>query len=253
MKAIGIIPARYDSTRFPGKPLAVIAGKTMIQRVYEQAVKCKGLDPVIVATDNEVILRHVEGFGGKVMMTSDKHRSGTERCAEVVRNLLYSGNQADQSCIVNIQGDEPFIDPEQISQVIRCFDDPDVMIATLIKAIHDDKILKDPNVVKVVTARDGNAIYFSRAAIPFVRGAGPSNTAAAATYYRHIGLYGYRGDILMQLVDLPETPLEKAESLEQLRWLEFGYMIRTGITEYESISIDTPEDLLKITNTIQGI
>jgi|WetSurMetagenome_2_1015567.scaffolds.fasta_scaffold97771_3 3-deoxy-manno-octulosonate cytidylyltransferase (CMP-KDO synthetase) len=253
MKAIGIIPARYDSTRFPGKPLAVIAGKTMIQRVYEQALKCQGLDPVIVATDNEVILKHVEGFGGKVMMTSDRHRSGTERCAEVVRNLLYSGDQADQSCIINIQGDEPFIDPEQISQVIRCFDDPDVMIATLIKAVHDDKILNDPNVVKVVTARDGNAIYFSRAPIPFVRGAGPSNLAASATYYRHIGLYGYRGDTLMQLVDLPETPLEKAESLEQLRWLEYGYRIRTGITEYESISIDTPEDLLKITNTIQGI
>ena len=172
MKTIGIIPARYDSSRFPGKPLAVISGKTMIRRVYDQAMLCKDLDLVIVATDNDVIRKHVGDFGGQVMMTSQHHKSGTERCAEVLRSLLYNGHEVDQACIVNIQGDEPFIDPGQISQVIRCFDDPDVQIATLVKAIHDDKVLRDPNVVKVVTARDGNAAYFSRSRHTLCQGHG---------------------------------------------------------------------------------
>jgi 3-deoxy-manno-octulosonate cytidylyltransferase (CMP-KDO synthetase) len=253
MKTIGIIPARYGSSRFPGKPLAVINGQTMIRRVYDRVSLCKDLDLVIVATENDVIRKHVEDFGGKVMMTSDKHKSGTERCAEVLRSLLNSGQEVEQACVVNIQGDEPFIDPKQITQVIRCFDDHEVVIATLVKEINDDKVLRDPNVVKVVTSGEGNAIYFSRSPIPFVRGIEESKWTGTTVFYRHIGIYGYRGDILMQLVDLPETPLEKAESLEQLRWLESGFKIRTGITGYESISIDTPEDLLKITNTILGI
>lgn len=246
MKILGIIPARYASSRFPGKPLVVINGKTMIQRVYEQALKCRELDQVIVATDHETIRHHVEGFGGEVMMTSANHRSGTERCAEVITQLTEKGWQFDT--VVNIQGDEPFIDPLQISQLISCFNHPETDIATLILKIDTPALLSDPNIVKVVTDAKGKALYFSRSAIPFTRGQEMSAWPAATGYYKHIGIYGYRAILLPEIVALPVSPPETAESLEQLRWLWHGYRIQTQVTTIESIAIDDPADLLKITN-----
>ncbi|MCK9203966.1 MAG: 3-deoxy-manno-octulosonate cytidylyltransferase [Bacteroidales bacterium] len=246
MKILGVIPARYASTRFPGKPLVVIEGKSMIQRVFEQALLCKELDQVIVATDNEMILKHVESFGGSAMMTSEKHRSGTERCAEVADRLINAGKPYD--VVINIQGDEPYIDPSQIAQVASCFRDPGAVIATLIKKITYAAELTDPNVVKVVTDWKGKALYFSRAAIPFTRGKEAADWIGFTSYYKHLGIYGYQTKILHQLVTLPVSPLESAESLEQLRWLGNGFQIQTQITDIESFSVDVPSDLLKITN-----
>jgi 3-deoxy-manno-octulosonate cytidylyltransferase (CMP-KDO synthetase) len=246
MKVLGIIPARYASSRFPGKPLVVINGKTMIQRVYEQALKCREVDQVIVATDHETIRNHVTTFGGEVMMTSVNHRSGTERCAEIITQLTEKGLQFDT--VVNIQGDEPFIDPLQISQLISCFDHPETDIATLILKIDAPSLLSDPNIVKVVTDAKGKAIYFSRSAIPYTRGQEMSAWPTTTSYYKHIGIYGYRADLLPEIVALPVAPPETAESLEQLRWLWHGYRIQTQITTIESIAIDDPADLLKITN-----
>ena len=246
-KILGIIPARYDSSRFPGKPLVVIEGITMIMRVYGQAMKCELLDKVIVATDNEAIFNHVELSGGKVLMTSGHHNSGTERSAEVVEVLAARGEIFD--CVINIQGDEPFIDPRQIRQVGECFSDPDTGIATLVKKITDQDELLSPNVVKVVTDIFGNALLFSRSAIPFLRGRDQKEWISSATFLKHIGIYGYRTEVLKRLVALPPSRLELNESLEQLRWLEHGYRIKTQLTEYESVAIDTPADLSKITNT----
>lgn len=246
MKILGIIPARYASTRFPGKPLVVINGKSMIQRVYEQAILCDRLLKVVVATDSKAILNHVKLFGGNVMMTSELHRSGTERCLEVVEILNQSGD--DYDLVINIQGDEPFIEPGQIGQVADCFTDRRIVLSTLIKKITSPEELANPNVVKVAVDLTGSALFFSRSAIPFIRGRDQKDWISAATCYKHIGIYGYRTSILKQLVALPVTPLETAESLEQLRWLEHGYRIQTKITEFESVSIDTPADLLKITN-----
>jgi 3-deoxy-manno-octulosonate cytidylyltransferase (CMP-KDO synthetase) len=246
MKILGVIPARYASSRFPGKPLVVIDGVTMIRRVYEQALKCSSLDRVIVATDNEAIRNHVALFGGNVVMTGEHHASGTERCHEVVEKLSREGETFD--CVINIQGDEPFIDPGQINQVAECFSDPKVELATLIRKVTAIEELTSPNVVKVVVDKNGTALLFSRSAIPFIRGTEPSGWLAAATFYKHIGIYGYRTRTLGEIVALPPSPLEIAESLEQLRWLENGYRIQTQVTEYESVAIDTPSDLLKITN-----
>jgi 3-deoxy-manno-octulosonate cytidylyltransferase (CMP-KDO synthetase) len=246
MKILGIIPARYDSTRFPGKPLVVIDGKTMIRRVYEQALKCGKLSKVIVATDHEAIFNHVRSFNGNVMMTGNQHRSGTERCCEVAEKLLAQDGTFDG--IINIQGDEPYIDPEQISQVAGCLETPGTELATLIRKIGTVEELTSPNVVKAVVDKNGFALYFSRSAIPFTRGSEISEWPGITTCYKHIGLYGYRTGVLQSIVALPASPLECAESLEQLRWLEHGFRIKTEITEYESFAIDTPEDLLKITN-----
>lgn len=241
MKFIGIIPARYASTRFPGKPLADMKGKYMIQRVYEQARKV--LDHVCVATDDDRIFNAVQSFGGEVVMTSAQHRSGTDRCFEAYRTL---GGHED--VVINIQGDEPFIKPEQIESLIACFDSPQIQIATLVRpfeASEEYEALANPNSPKVVLNERHEALYFSRSVIPYLRGVEPAEWLARHTYYKHIGMYGYRADVLGQITCLPQSSLELAESLEQLRWLQNGYTIKVGITTQETIGIDTPADLEK--------
>lgn len=237
MQILGIIPARYASSRFPGKPLVNIAGKSMIQRVYEQAKKCPHLHEVIVATDDHRIFEHVKAFGGEVVMTANTHQSGTDRCAEVA--LAYT----HYDVIINIQGDEPYIDPEQISKLAQCFNSPDAQIATLIKHIKTEQELHNPNSPKVVINRQDEAVYFSRSALPHIRGEEPQNWLEFYAYFKHIGIYGYRADVLQQITKLPISPLEKAESLEQLRWIENGYRIKVAETDLETYAIDTPEDL----------
>lgn len=241
-KFIGIIPARYASTRFPGKPLADMDGKPMIQRVYEQV---QGeLDAVWVATDDERIEQAVRDFGGHVVMTSDRHRSGTDRCYEA-----YTKVGSGYDIVVNIQGDEPFIQPEQIRTLKDCFTSPAVEIATLVKPFspEDDfeKALFNPNSPKVVLNKNLEAMYFSRSVIPYVRGKQYTEWLAEHTYYKHIGLYAYRAETLAEITRLEPSSLEQAESLEQLRWLENGYRIKVGITGQETIGIDTPEDMQK--------
>ena len=240
MKFIGIIPARYASTRFPGKPLAVLGGKYIIERVYRQVEGT--LDRVVVATDDQRIADAVRSFGGEVVMTSTEHRSGTDRVMEAYSKL---GEAFD--VVVNIQGDEPFIQPTQIQSLCACFEDEDVDIATLVKPFSAtdgwDK-LQNPNSPKVVVDKQMHALYFSRSVIPYLRGEEErENWLKKHTYYKHIGLYAYRTDVLRQITDLPQSPLELAESLEQLRWLENGYTIKVGTTDTETIGIDTPEDL----------
>ena len=241
MKFIGIIPARYASTRFPGKPLADMKGKYMIQRVYEQARKV--LDNVCVATDDDRIFNAVESFGGNVVMTSAAHRSGTDRCFEAYNRL--GGNE---DVIINIQGDEPFIKPEQIESLIACFDSPQTQIATLVRPFEVTEgyeALANPNSPKVILNDKNEALYFSRSIIPYMRNISPEQWPDKHVYYKHIGMYGYRADILSQITQLPQSSLEIAESLEQLRWLQNGYTIKVGITTQETIGIDTPDDLQK--------
>jgi 3-deoxy-manno-octulosonate cytidylyltransferase (CMP-KDO synthetase) len=243
MKIVGIIPARYASTRFPGKPLVIIHGKTMIQRVFEQSKKTVSLSEVYVATDDSRIYDHVKAFGGNVVMTSAQHRTGTERCHEVVMKLLSENVPVDVA--INIQGDEPFIHPEQIDLLASCFTNPDVQIATLIKKINHADELSDVNTIKVVINKLNNAIYFSRTAIPYMRDKYHETWINFHTYYKHIGIYAYRTDTLKSITALQPGSLETAESLEQLRWLENGYNIHTLLTEFESHSVDVPGDLLK--------
>ena len=241
MKFIGIIPARYASTRFPGKPLADMKGKYMIQRVYEQVRKI--LDNVCVATDDDRIFNAVKSFGGHVVMTSAAHRSGTDRCFEAYNRL--GGNE---DVIINIQGDEPFIKPEQIESLIACFDSPQTQIATLVRpfeATEGYEALANPNSPKVILNDKNEALYFSRSIIPYMRNISPEQWPDKHVYYKHIGMYGYRADILSQITQLPQSSLEIAESLEQLRWLQNGYTIKVGITTQETIGIDTPDDLQK--------
>lgn len=239
----GIIPARYASSRFPGKPLINIGGKTMIQRVYEQACQAKTLKTVIVATDDERIYQHVQDFGGNVVMTSPNHPSGTDRCYEA---YTLSGMK-DIDAIVNIQGDEPFIQPEQIDLLCSIFDSREVQLGTLVKKLKDAADLNNPNAMKVVLNKDKEALYFSRSPIPYLRNHPQEKWLDNHTFYKHIGIYAYRTDVLQQIVQLPPSSLELAESLEQLRWLENGYIIKVAVTDYESISVDTPEDLEKLT------
>jgi 3-deoxy-manno-octulosonate cytidylyltransferase (CMP-KDO synthetase) len=240
MKILGIIPARYASTRFPGKPLVDITGKVMIQRVYEQCVKCPSLDEVIVATDDERILNHIHDFGGKAVMTSPLHQSGTDRCAEV------AANHPEYEIVINIQGDEPYINPVQISKVAGCFDSPDTQIATLIKKITSADDLHNANMPKVIVNQLSEAIYFSRSAIPHIRGYEAAEWLAHYNYFKHIGIYGFRSDVLQAVTRLPVSALEKAESLEQLRWIENGYRIKVAETDLETQAVDTPEDLQKL-------
>lgn len=240
MLTLGIIPARYASTRFPGKPLVDIAGKSMIQRVYEQAKKCAELNEVVVATDDDRIYDHVTGFGGKAVMTASSHQSGTDRCAEVAQKHL------DHQVIINIQGDEPYIDPGQISKLIACFNDSNTQIATLVKKIQNEQELFNSNSPKVILNNNSEAIYFSRSPLPHMRGQEQTNWLQHFTYFKHIGIYGYRSDILQQITKLPVSSLEKAESLEQLRWIENGYRIKIAETELETYAIDTPEDLERL-------
>lgn len=240
MKALGVIPARYESTRFPGKPLVNIQGKSMIARVYERCRQAKALDQVIVATDDQRIYDHVRSFGGEVMMTSKSHRSGTDRCAEV------AAQHREVEIVVNIQGDEPFIDPKQIDQLVQLFEgSSSVDIATLAKQIDSEKALMDPNIVKVVFNRQAEALYFSRSTIPFVRNLASSQWLRHHDFYKHIGIYAFKNEVLQKCAQLPQGRLEIMESLEQLRWLEAGYNIRVGLTKLETMGIDTPEDLEK--------
>jgi 3-deoxy-manno-octulosonate cytidylyltransferase (CMP-KDO synthetase) len=243
MKVAGIIPARYASSRFPGKPLVIIQNKTMIQHVYEQAKKAEQLSDVIVATDDTRIEKAVHDFGGKVMMTNPSHTSGTERCAEIQKILKESGNFFD--VFINIQGDEPFIHPIQIDLVTSCFEDENVQISTLSKKIENEEELFDSNVVKVISDFNGNAIYFSRQAIPFIRSLESGSWINKSLHFKHIGIYGYQSAILEKIVKLKQTPLEEAESLEQLRWIENGYSIRVKETNIESFGVDVPADLAK--------
>ena len=239
----GIIPARYASTRFPGKPLVMIGGKTMIRRVYEQA--SLSLETVYVATDDRRIHDAVTGFGGKAVMTSSAHQSGTDRCAEAAEKIAaIEGFSPD--AVINIQGDEPFIRPEQINLLASCFDDPSVEIATLVRKVEAGEDLANPNHPKVAIDLSGYAIYFSRSVIPYLRDVPAAEWITRHTYYKHIGLYGYRTDILKRLTALPRSPLEKSESLEQNRWLENGFRIKTALTLWENIGIDTPDDLERV-------
>ena len=240
MNVLGIIPARYASTRFPGKPLADINGKTMIQRVYAQA-SASGLTEVIVATDDDRIFSHVQAFGGKAVMTGEHHQSGTDRCFEA-----YKLHDTPYEYIINIQGDEPFIKPEQIDLVASCFKRPNTQLATLVKKITTEEELFNINAPKVVLSNAGDALYFSRQPIPYCRNVPQDIWHKQHTYYKHIGIYGYRTDILEQITQLPPSALELAESLEQLRWLENGFKITTALTEFETIGIDSPEDLLRV-------
>jgi 3-deoxy-manno-octulosonate cytidylyltransferase (CMP-KDO synthetase) len=240
MSVLGIIPARYASTRFPGKPLVDIAGKSMIQRVYEQAKKCADLTEVIVATDDARIYDHVLNFGGVAVMTAADHQSGTDRCAEVALQ------HPQYKVIINIQGDEPFIDPEQISKLAFCFNDATTQIATLIKKVQNAEELFNVNSPKVVINKLSEAVYFSRSPLPHIRGQEQQNWLDYYTYFKHIGIYGYRADVLQQITKLPVSSLEKAESLEQLRWIENGYRIKVAETELETHAVDTPDDLLNL-------
>ena len=241
LKFIGIIPARYASTRFPAKPLAMLGGRPVIQRVYEQVKSV--LDTVCVATDDERIARVVREFGGEVVMTSPAHRSGTDRCREAYAK---AGRESD--VVINIQGDEPFIHPSQIETVMECFGDESTQIATLARPfVPADgwEALASPNSPKVVVDSCMHALYFSRSVIPYLRGVEKEEWLSAHTYYKHIGLYAYRARVLDEITALPQSSLELAESLEQLRWIENGYTIKVGISHVETIGIDTPQDLAR--------
>jgi 3-deoxy-manno-octulosonate cytidylyltransferase (CMP-KDO synthetase) len=236
MSILGVIPARFASTRFPAKALADINGKSMVQRVYERVAKASSISKVVVATDHQVIFDHVRSFGGEVIMTSEHHQSGTDRCAEVSRSLP----QFDY--IINIQGDEPFIDPEQITTIAELLDGK-TELATLAIPIKQTDILFSPNSVKVIFDKEGKAIYFSRNPIPFMRNFERNEWILRGSFFKHIGMYGYRSDILKSITSLPQSSLEISESLEQLRWIENGFQIKVSITDIDSLGIDTPEDL----------
>ncbi len=243
MNIIAIIPARYASTRFPGKPLVKISGKSMINHVYTQAAKV--FSDVYVATDHEKIMQEVESFGGKSVMTLKKHKSGTDRCAEAIQ-IIEQQEGRTYDIIINIQGDEPFIKTEQLQDIKRAFKLKRTQIATLAKPINNKEDIFNPNKPKVIVNNKNEAIYFSRSPIPFVRGARFEKWVSKHLFYKHIGLYGFRKDVLLEIAGLKTTPLENAESLEQLRWIENGYTIKVAFTEHESISIDTKKDLDKV-------
>jgi len=236
MTFTAIIPARYASTRFPGKPLAVLGGKTVIQRVYEQVSSV--LSEVYVATDDERIFECVESFGGKAVMTRSDHQSGTDRIQEAVEKI---GTQAD--VIINVQGDEPFIQPSQIQTLMQLFDEPSTQIGTLGKLFESLETVENPNSPKIVTDVRGFALYFSRSVIPYIRGKEQKDWFSEYPFLKHLGVYAYRREVLAEVTRLPQSSLEKAESLEQLRWLQNGYRIRVGLTDVETVGIDTPEDL----------
>lgn len=242
LRFVGIIPARYASTRFPGKPLVDIAGKTMIQRVYEQV--SKELNDVYVATDDALIYDAVLNFGGKAIMTSDQHKSGTDRCYEALTKI-----ESKFDVVINVQGDEPFIQPEQIRELKNCFIDTNTQIATLAKKVtvkDGFEFIDNPNHPKIVINKNNEAMYFSRSIIPFVRGVDKQDWINQHSFLKHVGIYAYKAPVLQEITLLRQSSLEDAESLEQLRWLENGYRIKVGFTTVETIGIDTPEDLEKI-------
>ena len=248
MKFIAIIPARYASTRFPAKPLALLGGKPIIQRVYERVSQAFG--HVCVATDDDRIYKAVKSFGGQVVMTSTSHRSGTDRCYEAYGKL---GIEAD--VVVNVQGDEPFIDLSQLEEIKHCFDDATTQIATLVKPFAADapfEAIANPNSPKVVVSNDDYALYFSRSVIPYLRGIPQEEWVAKHRYLKHIGLYAYRTEVLKDITSMPQGELEQCESLEQLRWLQAGLRIKVGYTDVETIGIDTPEDLQRAENFLKN-
>jgi 3-deoxy-manno-octulosonate cytidylyltransferase (CMP-KDO synthetase) len=245
MKVLGVIPSRFASTRFPGKPLVDIMGKSMIQRVYDQVSLAESLDDIIVATDDQRIFDHVQDFGGMVMMTSSNHHTGTDRCNEVSEKL------SGFDLVINIQGDEPIIDAAQIDLVIKCFKNPKCQIATLVKPIDKIDLLHDLSKIKAVLDTNGKALYFSRQAIPFQK-MDPLNWLSGHQYWQHIGIYAYRTDVLKSIAKLEPSSLELAESLEQLRWLENGFEIYTSVTQHDSISVDIPEDLTRVEQIIRS-
>jgi 3-deoxy-manno-octulosonate cytidylyltransferase (CMP-KDO synthetase) len=246
MRFIGIIPARYASSRFPGKALFVIDGKTMIQRVYEQAQKSKVLSELYVATDDISIENHIKSFGGNVLMTSKEHQCGTDRCYEAFNAINKTSKYSSDDVVINIQGDEPCINPEQIDLVASCFKKDEVKIATLIKKLDSLEDLINPSIIKVVRDKNNKAIYFSRSPIPYFRGLDQTQWIKKHEYFQHIGIYAYKTSVLEDIHKLSQTPLEKAESLEQLRWLENAYSIHVNITGHKSYSVDTPDDISKI-------
>jgi 3-deoxy-manno-octulosonate cytidylyltransferase (CMP-KDO synthetase) len=249
MKFLAIIPARYASTRFPAKPLALLGGKPVIQHVYERVSQL--LDNVVVATDDQRIYDAVTQFGGRVVMTSTEHRTGTDRCLEAYNNIAL-----ESDVVINVQGDEPFIASEQIKLLMQCFDNPQTDIATLIKPFPSGTpfdIISNPNTPKAIINPQGQAVYFSRSVIPYLRGKEKDDWTSLHTYYKHIGIYAYRVDVLRKITQMPQTQLELAESLEQLRWLENGLTIQTAVTHIETIGIDTPEDLQKAEKYLQNI
>lgn len=244
---LGIIPARYASTRFPGKPLAILGNKPMIQWVYERA--SSELPHVIVATDDQRIMKTVEDFGGKAVMTSSHHLTGTERCAEALE-LYQETTGRNFSHVINIQGDEPLLKPEHLSALKNCFRQKETRIATLIQSMESIDDQENPNVVKVVVDLNFRALFFSRSPLPHLRRSPETESGKGHTFYTHIGLYAFRADLLRDLVQLPASPLEKAESLEQLRWLENGFSIQTALSKQASMGVDTPEDLARIARLI---
>lgn len=249
MKFIGVIPARYASTRFPGKPLAMLGDKSVIQRVYEQVSSV--LDSAYVATDDERILQAVEAFGGKAVMTSPDHKSGTDRIEEAVQKI---GGSFD--VVINIQGDEPFIQRSQLEEIIRCFDDAETQIATLGKPFDKAQgfaAVENPNSPKIVVDNRGYALYFSRSVIPFIRGKETAEWMDHYPFLKHLGIYAYRTEVLHEITRLPQSSLELAESLEQLRWLQNGYRIKVGLTDVETVGIDTPEDLERAEAFLKGL
>ena len=249
MTFIGIIPARYASKRFPAKPLALLGGLTVIERVYRQVDGF--FDAAVVATDDQRIYDVVASFGGRVVMTSVHHKSGTDRVWEAYEHI---GEKYD--VVVNVQGDEPFIQPSQLKAIQQCFDNEDTQIATLVKPFSPQDglaALENPNSPKVVVDDRGRALYFSRSVIPYLRGVERSEWLSSHTFYKHIGLYAYRPEVLRQITALPQSPLEVAESLEQLRWLQAGYHIQVGISQVETIGIDTPEDLARAEEFLKGM
>lgn len=238
---VAIIPARYASTRFPGKPLIEILGKPMIQRVYEQVKQCKSIDKVVVATDDQRIAETVRSFGGEVLMTASDHPSGTDRCWDAYRQL-----KEKYKYVINVQGDEPFIEPGQVDELGYVLKNEDVELATQMIAVDNHEILFDKGEVKIVLNENNEALYFSRMVIPFIKGVDEAYWHEHHTYYRHVGMYAYRVDILEKLTQLPVSTLEKAESLEQLRWLQHGFRIKCVLTKYDSHCIDTPDDVEKV-------
>ena len=246
MKILGVIPARYASTRFPGKPLIDLAGKSMIQRVYEQCLKASSLSDLVVATDDQRIADAVKAFNGKMVMTADHHQSGTDRCAEVISKM------PDFDVLINIQGDEPLINPEQIDLIATCFNDKNTVLATLVKQIKSNEELFNFNTPKVILNKKSEAIYFSRQVIPHLRNVAEADYLNQQSFFKHIGIYGYETKTLKDISQLPIGMLEKAEMLEQLRWIENGYAIKVAVTQHESLAIDSPEDVEKVLAALKG-
>ncbi len=249
MRFLGLIPSRYASTRFPGKPLADIGGKSMIRRVYEQVSQV--LSDVYVATDDERIAQHVKSFGGRVVMTASTHRSGTDRCAEAIQTIQRDV-QETFDIVINIQGDEPFIQPSQLELLKGCFNEKENQIATLVKRVASEEDLFNPNIPKVILNRKKEAIYFSRSTIPYIRNSAKEEWLKVHTFFKHIGIYAYRFKTLLEITKLEPSNLELAESLEQNRWLENGYRIQTAETDTENLAVDTPADLEKVNEFLKS-